>query len=61
MPVVKCLWCGEDMTLDADVYRDYQGDIRCRQCKALMKIRLTQGKLQATPELKEKGKAHLGP
>jgi len=35
MPIVRCLRCGDQISLDPDAYWNYRGKVRCTSCKAL--------------------------
>jgi len=42
---LNCIACGHLMEL-GDAYEDYQGDVRCWGCQALVNVTLHDGKLQ---------------
>ena len=43
---INCLHCGHRVHLD-DAYDDYEGEIKCWVCGALVEIRAEQGSLKA--------------
>jgi len=43
---LNCISCGHLMEL-GDAYEDYQGEVRCWGCQALVNVTLHDGKLQA--------------
>jgi hypothetical protein len=43
---LSCLSCGHPMEL-GDAYEDYQGEVRCWGCRAIVDITLREGKLQS--------------
>jgi len=42
---VNCLSCGHPMEL-SDAYDDYEGEVRCWGCRAVLEVTLHEGKLQ---------------
>ncbi len=42
---LNCISCGHLMEL-GDAYEDYQGEVRCWGCQALVSVTLHDGKLQ---------------
>jgi len=42
---LNCISCGHLMEL-GDAYEDYQGEVRCWGCQALVNVTLHDGKLQ---------------
>ena len=56
MPVVQCVECSQQITLDEQTYYSYKGNIRCPNCKALLEIETSYGFLKGTPIIREKGK-----
>ncbi len=58
---VNCLSCGHKVELD-DAYDDYEGQIKCFACHAIMEIKSEEGKLKsvrlawsvARPDVEEK-------
>lgn len=51
---VLCLYCGDTIDLDVPTYENYQGQIRCQRCRALMKVRIENCGLKSC-ELVEEG------
>lgn len=43
---LNCLSCGHPIELD-EAYEDYQGEIRCWGCRAVVEVSLQEGKLQS--------------
>lgn len=43
---LNCLSCGHPMDL-GDAYEDYQGEVRCWGCRAVLEVTLQEGKLKA--------------
>ena len=43
---INCLSCGHKVDLD-DVYDDYQGQIRCLTCTAMLEIKTEEGQLRS--------------
>jgi hypothetical protein len=43
---VNCLSCGHPIELD-EAYEDYQGEVRCWGCRAIVEVSLHEGKLQS--------------
>ncbi len=43
---LNCLSCGHPMDL-GDAYEDYQGEVRCWGCKAVLDVTLQDGKLKS--------------
>lgn len=43
---LSCLACGHPMEL-GEAYEDYQGEIRCWGCRAVIEITLREGKLKS--------------
>lgn len=48
---INCLSCGHKVDLD-DVYDDYEGQIKCLACGALLEIRTEDGSLKAVKFVK---------
>jgi len=53
LPVIRCIACGSEITLDQQTYWKYQGDIRCPECRALLSVVISSGQLKETPKVKE--------
>jgi len=53
LPVIRCIACGGEITLDQQTYWKYQGDIRCPECRALLSLMINSGQLKETPKIKE--------
>ena len=43
---INCLSCGFKVELD-DMYEDYEGQLRCYVCNAIMEIRTEDGKIKS--------------
>ena len=43
---LNCLACGHAMDL-AEAYEDYQGEVRCWGCQAILEISMHEGRLQS--------------
>lgn len=43
---LNCLSCGHPIELD-EAYEDYQGEVRCWGCRAVVEVTLHEGKLQS--------------
>ena len=44
---VNCLCCGHNVDLDEEVYSDYEGQIKCFGCGAILEIKTGEGKLKS--------------
>jgi len=53
LPVIRCMACGSEISLDQQTYWKYQGDIRCPECRALLSVMISSGQLKETPKIKE--------
>jgi hypothetical protein len=42
---LNCLACGHSMDL-GDAYEDYEGEVRCWGCQAVLDVTLSEGKLR---------------
>ena len=42
---INCLSCGHKVELD-DAYDDYEGQVKCFACNALLEIKLDQGNIK---------------
>jgi len=42
---INCLSCGHNIHLD-DAYGDYEGEVKCFACRAMMEIKLDQGSIK---------------
>ena len=42
---INCLSCGHNIDLD-DSYSDYEGQVKCFACSALLEIKLDQGNIK---------------
>jgi hypothetical protein len=43
---INCLSCGHKVDLD-DAYDDYEGQVKCFACSAILEIKTEQGNLRA--------------
>ena len=48
---INCLSCGHKVDLD-DVYDDYEGQVKCIACGAILEIKTAQGKLESVKFVK---------
>jgi hypothetical protein len=51
---LNCISCGHLMEL-GDAYEDYQGEVRCWGCQALVDVTLHDGKLQTMKLISKSG------
>ncbi len=49
---INCLSCGHSLDLDADVYCDYEGQIKCYTCSALLEVKLEEGRIKSVKFLR---------
>ena len=43
---INCLSCGHNIDLD-ETYSDYEGQVKCYSCSALLEIKLEEGLVKA--------------
>ena len=48
---INCLSCGHNVDLD-DVYDDFEGQVKCFACSALLEIKTEEGKLKSVQFVK---------
>ena len=48
---INCLACGHKVDLD-DAYDDYEGQVKCFACSALLEVRTEQGNIKSVKFLK---------
>jgi ribosomal protein S27E len=48
---INCLACGHKVDLD-DVYDDFEGQVKCFACTALLEIKTEEGKLKSVQFVK---------
>jgi len=48
---INCLACGHKVELD-DVYDDFEGQVKCFACTALLEIKTEEGKLKSVQFVK---------
>jgi len=48
---INCLACGHNVDLD-DVYDDFEGQVKCFACTALLEIKTEEGKLKSVQFVK---------
>ena len=48
---INCLSCGHKVDLD-DAYGDYEGQVKCFACSALLEIKAEQGNIKSVKFLK---------
>jgi hypothetical protein len=44
---IRCLSCGHTINLD-DAYSDYEGQIKCFTCNALLEVKLSDSLIRST-------------
>lgn len=44
---LKCLGCGHNVDLDDGVYSQYQGQIKCFACGAILDVKIEEGFLKS--------------
>jgi DNA-directed RNA polymerase subunit N (RpoN/RPB10) len=44
---IRCLGCGHTIDLD-DSYRDYEGQVKCYTCQALLEVKLSDGLIRSS-------------
>lgn len=52
---INCLSCGHYVDLD-DSYSDYEGQIKCYACNAILEVKLSEGNVRSVklPEKRER-------
>lgn len=48
---INCISCGFSINLD-EVYEDYEGEIKCFTCQALLDVKMEEGKLKSVKFIK---------
>lgn len=48
---INCISCGFSVNLD-EAYEDYEGQIKCFTCEALLEIKTEEGKLKSVKFIK---------
>ena len=43
---LNCINCGHSISLDESVYVDYEGQIKCNACSAILSVKIEDGKLR---------------
>lgn len=43
---LNCISCGHSVALDENVYVDYEGQIKCNACSAILSVKIEDGKLR---------------
>lgn len=43
---LNCINCGHSVALDENVYVDYEGQIKCNACSAVLSVKMEDGKLR---------------
>ena len=43
---ISCISCGRGISLDHEVFNDYEGSVKCFSCSAMMDIKTTKGNLE---------------
>ncbi|MGB5159450.1 hypothetical protein [Desulfobacterium sp. N47] len=54
---INCLSCGHNLDLDEDTYSDYEGQVKCYACNALLEINLKEGRIKSVNISKQKSYA----
>jgi len=49
---VNCLCCGHNVDLDEGTYADYQGQIKCFACGAILEVKTEEGTLNSVKFVK---------
>ncbi len=44
---LNCISCGHSVSLDENVYVDYDGPIKCNACSAILSVKMEDGKLKS--------------
>lgn len=44
---LNCISCGHAINIDENVYYDYEGEIKCFACSALLRITMDEGKIKS--------------
>ncbi|MBU1053958.1 MAG: hypothetical protein KKC46_09030 [Proteobacteria bacterium] len=50
---INCLSCGHNLDLDEETYSDYEGQVKCYACGALLEINLVEGRIRSVNILKQ--------
>jgi ribosomal protein S27E len=50
---INCISCGYTLTLDDDVYSDYENQVKCFICKSMLEIKTEEGKLRSIRQVKQ--------
>jgi len=50
---INCLSCGYSLTLDDDVYSDYESQVKCFVCSAILEIKTEEGKLRSVRQVEQ--------
>jgi DNA-directed RNA polymerase subunit N (RpoN/RPB10) len=53
---IRCLSCGHTIDLD-DAYSDYEGQIKCLTCGALLEVKLSDSLIRSTNLYCQRGRA----
>lgn len=43
---LNCISCGHTVLLDENVYADYEGQIKCNACSAILSVKIEDSKLK---------------
>jgi len=49
---INCLSCGHSLELDEEAYSDYEGQVKCYTCSALLEVKLAEGRIKSVKFLK---------
>ncbi|MBI4764194.1 MAG: zinc-ribbon domain-containing protein [Deltaproteobacteria bacterium] len=54
---INCLSCGFSFELDDETYSDYEGQVRCYACSALLEVKLEENRIKSLIFSKPTGRA----
>jgi len=49
---INCLSCGHDINLEDESYGDYEGEIKCFACGAIVEVKLSEERVKSVKLLK---------
>ena len=49
---INSLSCGHSLELDEESYSDYEGQVKCYTCSALLEVKLEEGRIKSVKFLK---------
>jgi hypothetical protein len=56
---INCIACGHKIDLD-DAYDDYEGQVKCYACNALLEIKTEEGKVRSVKFMKSVARPEQG-